>query len=162
MPFGGAEGGGTKATSRWQATSEKASATQKIKQQTNRNERTTISTIAKVGGTNRTYLAQTAKMDDATLMEVASGKKKLKDTTAHVANNSGENEWYTPPQFIEAATDCWGPLASVLIGNLGNHAESVSARFPTIFGKLPKLGIQHGGRRGCVGIRSRTQSKELR
>ena len=32
------------------------------------------------------------------------------ETTAHVSHNSGENEWYTPPKFIEAATEVMGSI----------------------------------------------------
>jgi len=32
------------------------------------------------------------------------------DKTAHVSNNSGENEWYTPAQFIEAAREVLGGI----------------------------------------------------
>lgn len=34
----------------------------------------------------------------------------IRDVKPHVSNNSGNNEWYTPPQFIEAAKDAMGSI----------------------------------------------------
>lgn len=37
-------------------------------------------------------------------------KKLLLPKRAHVSNNSGEQEWFTPPTFIKAARDCMGGI----------------------------------------------------
>lgn len=61
---------------------------------------------------------------DAIFKEVVQDKSPSKP---HVANNSGENEWYTPPEFIEAARKCMGSIdldpASSSIANQTVQAE---------------------------------------
>ena len=41
---------------------------------------------------------------------VEAGEKAATIIKAHVANNSGNNEWYTPPEYVEAARRCMGSI----------------------------------------------------
>ena len=59
--------------------------------------------------------AEIAQLPDETQREIASlpTRKEIVEETkkhVHVAQNSGENEWYTPPQFIESARLVMGSI----------------------------------------------------
>ena len=41
---------------------------------------------------------------------VEAGEKAATIIKAHVAHNSGNNEWYTPPEYVEAARRCMGSI----------------------------------------------------
>jgi ParB family chromosome partitioning protein len=71
-----------------------------------RSERESAAIQAKAAGTNPAYLRKARKLDNEQLRAVIDGKAAL--TKAHVANNSGENEWYTPEPILEAARSVLG------------------------------------------------------
>lgn len=48
--------------------------------------------------------------DDSIPPEVVGRTNPANVKTPHVTNNSGENEWYTPPVFIEAAREVMGDI----------------------------------------------------
>ncbi len=55
-------------------------------------------------------------------------KSLAKPKTAHVSHSSGENEWYTPPKFIEAAREVMGGIdtdpASTKVANKTVKADT--------------------------------------
>jgi len=59
----------------------------------------------------------------------ATSQEALKAENVHVSNNNGENEWYTPPKFIESARVVLGKIdldpASSVIANKTVQADKI-------------------------------------
>ena len=67
--------------------------------------------MAEVVRTQAPELWEKAKADEVTVSAAYNQlKNKQLHAKPHVANNSGNNEWYTPPEFIEAARSTMGGI----------------------------------------------------
>lgn len=74
-----------------------------------KNESSTARQIAKIPEAKfEAFIQQKLETVDQAMSEITIAGALRLAKGAHVSNNSGENEWYTPPQYIESARKVMG------------------------------------------------------
>ena len=87
----------------------------------------------KVGASTAAEIAQLPVETQREIASLPTRKEIVEETKkhVHVAQNSGENEWYTPPQFIESARLVMGSIDTDPASNPIANATVKAARFFT-------------------------------
>lgn len=87
----------------------------------------------KVGASTAAEIAQLPVETQREIASLPTRKEIVEETKkhVHVAQNSGENEWYTPPQFIESARLVMGSIDTDPASNPIANATVQAARFFT-------------------------------
>lgn len=78
-------------------------------------------------------IIEISKKDDDKIMEITSRAVEVKDikkvSGAHIGNNSGENEWYTPSHIIDLAKEVFGGSIDLDPASSLTANEQVGAEF---------------------------------
>ena len=87
----------------------------------------------KVGASTAAEIAQLPVETQREIASLPTRKEIVEETKkhVHVAQNSGENEWYTPPQFIESARLVMGSIDTDPASNPIANATVKASRFFT-------------------------------
>ncbi|TXH15942.1 MAG: hypothetical protein E6R03_06395 [Hyphomicrobiaceae bacterium] len=69
-----------------------------------------ISAAAEICSLSKQEQSRVVEYEKDRIPHIARAIRNDRVTVAHVSHNSGENEWYTPPEFIEAARATMGSI----------------------------------------------------